>query len=290
GRATTDMATGAAGATQTGAASTPVPTVTGPPAPGRAAPDTPAPPSGSDVGAVGVVSGSPSGSDIGGRGEAGPGTVAATDRHAGAATDGAVPAPTAATQVLPGVGPATAATPTAPTAPTGSGPSPAVSQVVPAVTRLVSRGDGTNRLVLKLHPADLGEVQVTVTVRGRAVDVTLAAGPAARDALHQGSGQLRWLLDLTGHVTGQLVVRDLPSAPSTGSGPRLDLGTPSHPGSNGGNANDAGAPGGSTGDPQRDGRPARVPMTAATGGAPTTTPTTTPATRRTTAGALDLTI
>jgi hypothetical protein len=98
------------------------------------------------------------------------------------------------------------------TAPTGTAAAVA-AQVLPVVPRLVTRGEGTHSLTLKLHPADLGEVHLTVTVRAGKVDVTLAAGPAARDALRDGTGQLRSMLDLTGHTTGQLVVRDLPSGP-----------------------------------------------------------------------------
>lgn len=85
------------------------------------------------------------------------------------------------------------------------------SQVFPAVPALVSRGEGTRSITLRLHPADLGEVRVTVTVRNRNVDVTLAAGAAAQEALRAGSGELRSLLDLAGSTTGQLVVRDLPA-------------------------------------------------------------------------------
>jgi hypothetical protein len=89
--------------------------------------------------------------------------------------------------------------------------------VFPEVTRLVSRGDGMHRLTLRLHPADLGEVKVILTVKDNTVDVTLSAGPAAREALREGSPQLRALLELAGATTGQLVVRDL--APLTGATP-----------------------------------------------------------------------
>jgi hypothetical protein len=93
----------------------------------------------------------------------------------------------------------------------GGTPATAVlDQVLPTLPRMVSRGDGTHSLTLKLHPADLGEVHLTVTVKNGTVDVTLAAGAAARDALRDGAGQLRSLLDVTGHTAGQLVIRDLP--------------------------------------------------------------------------------
>jgi flagellar hook-length control protein FliK len=89
---------------------------------------------------------------------------------------------------------------------------PITDQVFDQVTRLVSRGDGTHRITLRLHPADLGEVKVVLTVKNGTVDVTLSAGAAAREALREGSPQLRSLLELTGATTGQVVVRDLGSS------------------------------------------------------------------------------
>ncbi|MGH3444476.1 MAG: flagellar hook-length control protein FliK, partial [Nocardioidaceae bacterium] len=86
-----------------------------------------------------------------------------------------------------------------------------LGQTLPVVNRLISRGDGTHRITLRLHPADLGEVRVTVTVRADKVDVTLAAGQAARHALAAGSAQLRGLLADAGHTTGLLTLRDLPT-------------------------------------------------------------------------------
>jgi flagellar hook-length control protein FliK len=88
-------------------------------------------------------------------------------------------------------------------------------QVFPQVARLVSRGDGMHRLTLRLHPADLGEVKVVLTVRDNVVDVTLSAGAAAREALRDGSPQLRALLELAGATTGQLVVRELSTTGAT---------------------------------------------------------------------------
>jgi hypothetical protein len=87
-----------------------------------------------------------------------------------------------------------------------------LDQVLPAVPRVVQRGDGTSRLTLKLHPDDLGEVRLTVTVRARTVDVTLAAGPEARAALSDGSARLRSLLEGIGHTTGDVTLRDLSGA------------------------------------------------------------------------------
>jgi len=85
------------------------------------------------------------------------------------------------------------------------------------VLRLVTRGDGTHRMTLQLHPADLGQVRVTVTVKNGAVDVSLAAAPAAQDALRDGTARLRSLLASSGHTLGQLVLRDLPGTLAAGS-------------------------------------------------------------------------
>jgi flagellar hook-length control protein FliK len=101
-----------------------------------------------------------------------------------------------------------------------------LDQVLPAVPRMVQRGDGTSQLTLKLHPADLGEVHLTVKVRGESVDVTVAAGPEAKAALAQGSTRLRSLLEGIGHTTGQVTFRDLAVtttvAGGTGSGTQHD--------------------------------------------------------------------
>ena len=104
-----------------------------------------------------------------------------------------------------------------------------LDQVLPAVPRVVLRGDGTTRLSLKLHPADLGEVHLTVTVRGHEVDVTMAGGPQAREALAEGSSRLRGLLEGIGHTTGQLVVRDLPAGAGTGGSTQQGPGSQSDP-------------------------------------------------------------
>jgi hypothetical protein len=151
----------------------------------------------------------------------------ADDPAAGPATRG--PAAPAAAVVAAGP---TATTPVAGVAesPPASAPQPPVlDQVAPVLSRVVSRGDGEHRMMLKLHPADLGEVHLTVTVRGDQVDVEIAAGSEARELLRDGAGQLRSLLESIGRTSGQLVLRDLPapSAPtplpgSTAGGPGPD--------------------------------------------------------------------
>jgi flagellar hook-length control protein FliK len=91
-----------------------------------------------------------------------------------------------------------------------------LDQVLPVVPRVVQRGDGTSRLTLKLHPADLGEVHLTVSVRNQNVDVTVSAGPEARAALGEGSARLRSMLEGIGHTSGQVTFRDLAGAPLAG--------------------------------------------------------------------------
>jgi flagellar hook-length control protein FliK len=118
------------------------------------------------------------------------------------ATTNGVPAAT-------GPGPAVASAPGAPAAAEG-GPSPLLDQVTPVLSRMVSAGEGSHRMVLRLHPADLGEVQLTVTVRGGSVDVTMAAGHEARELLAGGSHELRAMLDSIGRTAGQITFKDLP--------------------------------------------------------------------------------
>jgi flagellar hook-length control protein FliK len=121
---------------------------------------------------------------------------------------GAASATTTAASGPAGVGPGPSGVPTGSPDPQGVRGAAITDQVFDHVTRLVSRGDGTHRITLRLHPADLGEVHVTLTARDGTVDVTLAAGSAAREALREGSPQLRSLLELAGAATGQVVIRE----------------------------------------------------------------------------------
>ena len=119
----------------------------------------------------------------------------------------------------PAVLPAGAATPSATTGP----PSPvahvpAVAQVVPEVTRLVSRGNGVHRLTMLLQPEALGEVRVTLTVRDGAVQVHLTGGEDAARALAEGAPELRRVLELAGAGDARVVVRDLAGQQSGGHG------------------------------------------------------------------------
>lgn len=133
-------------------------------------------------------------------------------RGATAAPPTTIPSAGAAAGVAPqtGVGAAAAGAGQATGQPAPAATIPA--QLQPTVARLISRGDGTHRMSMQLHPAELGEVRVTVTVQNGMVDVSLAAGHAAQDALRDGAAQLRAMLSSSGHTLGQLMLRDLPGA------------------------------------------------------------------------------
>jgi hypothetical protein len=90
-----------------------------------------------------------------------------------------------------------------------------VAQVVPEVTRLVSRGNGVHRLTMRLQPEALGEVRVTLTVRDGAVQVRLTGGDEAARALAEGAPELRRVLEATGAGEARVVVRDLAGQPAT---------------------------------------------------------------------------
>jgi flagellar hook-length control protein FliK len=161
-----------------------------------------------------------------------PGTDTSTEM---AVDPSAVTAPRADTGVTSGSQAAPAAsqppaanlsTPVAPAAPSAGSadvtPAQQVArQVIPEVTSLVSRGDGTHRITLSLNPEALGEVRVVMTVRDGSVHVRLAAGHEAHQALLEGSPELTRLLEQAGATETRVVVRDLGSAstsPSAGLG------------------------------------------------------------------------
>ncbi|HEU5045545.1 MAG TPA: flagellar hook-length control protein FliK, partial [Nocardioidaceae bacterium] len=162
-------------------------------------------------GAAGRVAGQAAGTSAG----QAAGTSAGQARHAVTDSDGDLHAGT--TTPASGAGASGVPVPTAPNAPVSAaapsagGPAggtstavPVPAQLQPSLVRLVSRGDGTHRMSLRLHPAELGEVRLTVTVKDGAVDVAMAAGPEAQDTLREGSAQLRAMLSGSGHTLGQL--------------------------------------------------------------------------------------
>jgi flagellar hook-length control protein FliK len=110
-------------------------------------------------------------------------------------------------------------------------PSPVTEQVTgqvfPEVTRLVTRGDGTQRITLKLQPEALGEVRVVLTVRDGDVHVRMTGSELAQQALRAGAPELQRLLDLSGASSSQVVVGDQGTALDAGahhdSGPERHL-------------------------------------------------------------------
>lgn len=98
-------------------------------------------------------------------------------------------------------------------------------QVFPDVTR-VSTTPGTHRLAITLHPDDLGEVRVTVAVRGDSVRVNVATDPTsgvARTALEHGAPELRRLLEATG-ASARVDFRDLGAGTGASLGSATDGG------------------------------------------------------------------
>ncbi len=103
----------------------------------------------------------------------------------------------------------------APATPPSAPANPVLDQVASVFTRLVSGPEGQHRMTLRLHPADLGEVHLTVTVKGDTVQITVSARPEAREMLADGSSQLRSLLDSVGRTAERIVFRDLPGTGTT---------------------------------------------------------------------------
>jgi flagellar hook-length control protein FliK len=91
-------------------------------------------------------------------------------------------------------------------------PAQVTGQVFPEISRMVSRGDGTHRITMKLSPEALGDVRVTLTVRNGEVHVRMVGSELAQQALRAGAPDLQRLLDLGGASSSQVVVGDQPSA------------------------------------------------------------------------------
>ncbi len=174
--------------------------------------DAPASTSGDTAAATGDQGGSGTGDRTGDR-ATGSGGQPATAAQAPAPTVAAPVAPLdpgAATAASAGVASLAPSAPSAPAAPVADArPVPAMTQVVPEVTRLVQRGDGVHRLTMKLQPEALGEVRVTLTLRDGAVQVQLTGGEHAARALAEGAPELRRVLELAGAAEARVVVRDL---------------------------------------------------------------------------------
>jgi flagellar hook-length control protein FliK len=124
-------------------------------------------------------------------------------------------------------------------------------QLAPVLARILTTAENgaptTHRVTLRLHPEELGEVRVALTVRDGQVQVTLSAGETARDLLRRDSGLLHHLLGQRGAERVEVAFRALPGSERREPGPGvIDQGAP---------AGDPGS-GGSTGRDPRDARPA----------------------------------
>ena len=143
------------------------------------------------------------------------------------ASPGAVPAPAS-----PGTpaGTAPAGDAAAPAPSTGA-PGDAADQVLRHLTSVRALRDGGHRTVLRLDPEHLGEVTVTVDVRGGDVRMAVTGGEQALAALREGLGQLRSSLSRAGLELGDVALRpDSPvsaasATPVAGGGDATATGT-----------------------------------------------------------------
>ncbi|MCW2752632.1 MAG: flagellar hook-length control protein FliK, partial [Marmoricola sp.] len=110
-------------------------------------------------------------------------------------------------------------------------PSGVHAQVFGEVTSLVSRGPGVHRIALTLNPESLGPVRVVMTVRDGGVQVRLAAGSEAHQALLEGSGELSRMLERAGAGEAHVVVHEFTPVTATHSADsgQLNLGTGDRP-------------------------------------------------------------
>ncbi len=97
-----------------------------------------------------------------------------------------------------------------------------LQQVYPEIAK-VATTNGTHRIVVTLHPENLGEVRVTVVVRNGQVRVDMSTDPAvghARDALIDGTSDLRRLPESSGTQQATVTVRDLATGTAGGDAGR----------------------------------------------------------------------
>ncbi len=101
-----------------------------------------------------------------------------------------------------------------------SRPVPVTDQLVTQVRPLLSGPDGSHEIDMELHPAELGRVQLKVTLEDGVVSIRIQADdPGSRRLLAQQLGQLREALEGAGVRAGSLDV---------GAGGRDGHGTPAH--------------------------------------------------------------
>ena len=162
----------------------------------------------------------------------------ARPEHGGAGRQQSETAPVTAA----GGQPATAPTTATPSRHEAVPASQVTGQVFPEVGRLVSRGDGTRRITLKLSPEALGDVRVVLTVRDGDVQVRMIGSEQAQQALRAGAPELQRLLDLAGATSSQIIVGDQGRAPDAGQPGAADR----HPGDQPGDHRTAGTRDGDT--------------------------------------------
>jgi hypothetical protein len=164
---------------------------------------------------------------------------------------------TAAGQISPASPTAPATAPAAPAESVGSSAGagtaqPAVAvpdQVLQHLTSVRALREGGHRTVLRLDPEHLGEVTLTVDVRGGSVRLAVSGGAEAVGAVHAGLAHLRSSLAESGLSLGDVALR--PDGAATGAG----TGTGTDPRDSAARAFTT--PDGSTsGGPGRDGRTA----------------------------------
>jgi len=112
---------------------------------------------------------------------------------------------------------------------------PLARQVAGPVLALRAGGDGSHQLIVALHPAELGPVNVHVRIVGDLMTIQLAStSETAHDALREALPQLRSELQTAGLSSSSVSV-DLASGGSAGSGagafanPRQGAAEPSRP-------------------------------------------------------------
>jgi hypothetical protein len=113
------------------------------------------------------------------------------------------------------------AAPVAATPAASPAPAPTHVQVSGVLSTLRVSGDGTHRIVLALHPADLGPVNIVARLDRGELTVQLAsASDAARAALHSAMPQLRHELQQAGFagVNVSMSTGDRSDGPGTGPG------------------------------------------------------------------------
>jgi flagellar hook-length control protein FliK len=97
-------------------------------------------------------------------------------------------------------------------------PQPVPEQLVHVLSATRDRGDGSYRLAVEVHPAELGRVRLDVHVDGGTVHVSLHADHAATSALlEQSLDQLRAALESAGVSAGQLSLGDRGAGRDTGT-------------------------------------------------------------------------